>query len=342
MKRLLLIGSVLATLISCDSSQIETLDSPLILGKATPINLDLEVTTIQVEDYVSDPSRLDSISTDGPFNIIAKDGALILRGRPKQPLYNLTFWSHGIGESVLLKRTKKTMYSFMYQPVATESDIKIKGEFNAWNPNNTVLQKNGNGFSGYELLSPGTYQYLFVIDGKEMRDPNNPDSVSNGMGGWNSVIQIEGSDPGRIPFLKTNDYSSSRINLKSNNTVQKAYAYWGNTLLPATSVSIRDRIVSIKLPENAKTIQRSAIRLWAYNEEGVSNDVLIPLNNGKVISSIEALNRSDYESMVMYFLMVDRFNNGNSTNDRPLNIPEVHPKADYFGGDLSGVTAKIN
>ncbi|MEQ9021659.1 MAG: alpha-amylase family glycosyl hydrolase, partial [Pseudomonadales bacterium] len=28
-------------------------------------------------------------------------------------------------------------------------------------------------------------------------------------------------------------------------------------------------------------------------------------------------------------------------NDKPLNIPEVHPKADYFGGDLTGITQKI-
>lgn len=39
--------------------------------------------------------------------------------------------------------------------------------------------------------------------------------------------------------------------------------------------------------------------------------------------------------------MVDRFNNGNPSNDHPLNIPEVHPKADFFGGDLAGVSEKI-
>ncbi|MEO1257132.1 MAG: alpha-amylase family glycosyl hydrolase, partial [Bacteroidota bacterium] len=38
---------------------------------------------------------------------------------------------------------------------------------------------------------------------------------------------------------------------------------------------------------------------------------------------------------------VDRFNNGNPSNDKPLNIPEVHPKVDYFGGDLAGITQRI-
>src|SRR5690606_27199308 len=97
----------------------------------------------------------------------------------------------------------------------------------------------------------------------------------------------------------------------------------------------------VRIPANAKEIERSKIRVWAYNKEGKSNDVLVPLHFGNVISSASQLNRNDYEAMVMYFLMVDRFNNGNQSNDKPLNIPEVHPKADYFGGDLKGVADKI-
>ncbi len=342
MKKLLLVGSVLILLTACEKQQIETLDQPLILGKATPINLNLDVTTVQIEDYIIDISRLDSVSTDAPFRLTRKDGTLTISGRPQLPLYNLTFWSKGIGESVLLKRTKKTMYSFLYQAAGGEKDVKIKGEFNAWNPNNTVLDQKGDSFSGYELLSPGSYQYLFVVDGKEMRDPQNPDSISNGMGGWNSLIEIEGPDMQKVPTLKTYDYSESTINLESNNPIQRVYAYWNNTLLPETHVKLEDNSISITLPKNAKQAKRSLIRLWAYNEEGISNDVLIPLDQGEVLSSVDQLSRSDYEGMIMYFLMVDRFHNGSKSNDRPLNIPEVHPKADYFGGDLPGVSAKVD
>ncbi|MEP1033461.1 alpha-amylase family glycosyl hydrolase [Ekhidna sp.] len=342
MKKLLLIGSVLAGLTACEYNQIQTLESPLILGKATPINLDLEVTKVQVEDYIIDLSRLDSVTSDGPFALNLKDQVLTISGRPKKPLYNLTFWAEGIGESVLLKRTKKTMYSFLYQPVGDEQDVRIKGEFNAWNPNNTVLERKGNSYSGYELLSPGTYQYLFVVDGKEMRDRQNPDSISNGMGGWNSVINIAGPDAEKTPSVKTERYSLNTINLWSSNSVQQVYAYWNNTLLPESHVQLDDQNITITIPAEARLSQRTTIRLWAYNDEGVSNDVLIPLDKGKVLSSADQVNRNDYESMVMYFLMVDRFNNGNEGNDRPLNIPEVHPKADYFGGDLPGVTKKID
>ncbi|WP_462250640.1 alpha-amylase family glycosyl hydrolase [Ekhidna sp.] len=341
MKKLLLAGSIVALLAACEPASLQSLESSLILGKATPIHLGMDKTDVQVADYVIDPSRIDSITSDGPFSLQEREGILSISGKAKKDLYNLTFWSSGIGESVLLRRTKKTLYSFLFPSSGAEDKVMIKGEFNAWNPNNTVLEKQDGEFTGYVLLSPGTYQYLYVIDGKEMLDPQNTDSISNGMGGWNSVIEIAGPDASLIPHIKTDSYDANEIRLVSNNPIEKVYAYWENQLLPNDYIDIDNKSIAISIPGNAKNIKRSAIRLWAFNQEGVGNDVLLPLNNGQVLSSSEQLDRNDYESMIMYFLMVDRFNNGNSSNDKPLNIPEVHPKADYFGGDLAGVTQKI-
>lgn len=44
---------------------------------------------------------------------------------------------------------------------------------------------------------------------------------------------------------------------------------------------------------------------------------------------------------VMYFVFVDRFNDGNSANNGSAT-PNVQKPADYQGGDYAGVTAKIN
>ena len=217
----------------------------------------------------------------------------------------------------------------------------IKGEFNAWNPNNTVLEKKGNTFTTFEMMSPGQYQYLYVVDGEEMLDPLNPDSISNGMGGWNSLIKIAGPDLKKVPTIETETFSDHEIILNVNNPVTGVYAYLDNTFLSEEFLTAENGKIKVSIPSNSTNTKRSKIRVWACNDEGVSNDVLIPLHQGKVLSSVDQLDRSDYESMVMYFLMVDRFHNGNSDNDRPLNIPEVHPKADYFGGDLAGVTQKI-
>ena len=39
--------------------------------------------------------------------------------------------------------------------------------------------------------------------------------------------------------------------------------------------------------------------------------------------------------------MVDRFKDGKPENNKPMNRPDVHPKADYQGGDLAGITQVI-
>ncbi|MEA3318156.1 MAG: alpha-amylase family glycosyl hydrolase, partial [Bacteroidota bacterium] len=46
-------------------------------------------------------------------------------------------------------------------------------------------------------------------------------------------------------------------------------------------------------------------------------------------------------AMILYFMMVDRFNNGNKTNDAPINDLEIKDKANYWGGDLKGISNKI-
>ncbi len=38
--------------------------------------------------------------------------------------------------------------------------------------------------------NPGRYRYSLVVDGRWMLDPGNPRKMSDGLGGWNSVVRI--------------------------------------------------------------------------------------------------------------------------------------------------------
>ncbi len=344
MKKLLLAGSFIASgLISCTQEAKQHFDvhgDPLIIGKASPILLDNDKTKIVITDYVLDPTRVDSITNEGQLSQTQNGDTLVLTRTLHTPLSSLHFWSNGIAESVLLKKSNKETISFTYTGEAEL--VQIKGEFNAWNPNNTILEKDGDTFNTSVLLNPGQYQYLFVVDGKEIRDPNNPDSVDNGMGGWNSIVKIKRAERSELPIIETSSFDNENITLQSSNVPTSIIAFIGNYQIPQEHIAIDGTEITLNIPRLASSSPREHIRLWAYNDVGISNDVLIPLHNGTVLNDAAQLNREDYEAMVMYFLMVDRFNNGNPTNDHPLNIPEVHPKADYFGGDLAGVSEKIN
>jgi cyclomaltodextrinase / maltogenic alpha-amylase / neopullulanase len=98
----------------------------------------------------------------------------------------------------------------------------------------------------------------------------------------------------------------------------------------------------ITIPAEANKLDRSYIRVWVSNEFGMSNDVLIPLEKGKVLTDYKQITRDDKQAQIMYFMLVDRFKNGDKTNDHPMNRPDVNPKVDYWGGDLAGLQQKIN
>ncbi len=345
LKRLLLTGNIgsvfLASLFiglsSCEKkSSIQFNDSGLITGNASPILINPDSTYVNLEDYVLDLTKIDSISV--PTGLTQKrDGMnLLLQGEMKSTIASLQLWSSGVAYAIPLQKINKKLVTFTYSGKAKE--VKTKGEFNAWNAAASEFKNEGGVFSLSLLLNPGNYQYLFVVDGKEIRDPSNNDSIDNGAGGWNSLLKIERPDANKLPRLTTYKTSGQSITLKLSNPATEVTAYWKNFPLPV--VQKKDQLI-IPIPDQATKEVRTHIRVWAANETGISNDVLIPLQNGEVILDAAALTRQDKEAQLLYFMMIDRFNNGKKENDETVKDPNILPKANYYGGDIAGVTQKI-
>ena len=70
---------------------------------------------------------------------------------------------------------------------------------------------------------------------------------------------------------------------------------------------------------------RTFVRVYALGDGKQLNDLLIPLENGKVVNDVALLTRHDDQSQILYSLMIDRFENGNKKNDWKMNSPEVLP-----------------
>ena len=87
---------------------------------------------------------------------------------------------------------------------------------------------------------------------------------------------------------------------------------------------------------------RSYLRVFAEDDTYLYNDLMLPLQDGQIITDAALLNRHDQQAQVLYSLMIDRFYNGNESNDWKMNSPEVLDIVDYQGGDLAGITAKIS
>jgi len=77
----------------------------------------------------------------------------------------------------------------LVQPGARE--VFVAGSFNEWKPDRTPLLHRGNGhWVGDLAVEAGRYEYMFVVDGQWLPDPNAKESVQNPFGGKNSLLVV--------------------------------------------------------------------------------------------------------------------------------------------------------
>ena len=69
--------------------------------------------------------------------------------------------------------------------------VCVAGSFNGWKPEKAPLVQKGNGrWVGDLTINPGRYEYLFVVDGQWVPDPNAKETVQNPFGGRNCVLTV--------------------------------------------------------------------------------------------------------------------------------------------------------
>lgn len=227
--------------------------------------------------------------------------------------------------------------------------VNLFGNFNGWNREN-LLMKYDNSTKLYSLsvpLQPGRYQYKFYIGGAEILDPANPDSIPNGLGGFNSVITVPNLHPEKI-YLFTDGYKKSGNRIKisfyySNDKYdlpvnkKEIIALFDNTIIPIKQISTDGNRFLISI-DTTKLKGENVIRV-AVNRKGVpSNIQTLRFYDGKPEGY---KHRTDYDDII-YAIMVDRFFDGDTSNSIPVVNPHLTKKANYFGGDLQGIKDKID
>ena len=210
------------------------------------------------------------------------------------------------------------------------STIEFVGDLTGWTPATAAPVEGKSGVFAYEaVLRPGNHPYQWVIDGEWILDPLNEERMSNGMGGWNSVVRME-SVPAPVLTAKTNGEKLFFITdgpAELLVTVDNVLVHHGGY----------DQAVTLPIVLNGFGEGRHHVRAWSARDGSVSQDILIPMEGDTPLSDAAQLNRSDWHSATMYFLMVDRFANGDTNNDKPVDDPSILPQANHLGGDLQGV-----
>lgn len=260
-------------------------EQPADIGLLPPFLLEGARDTFPIADFFPQPDRIDSVTTD-PMNTLRlnwlkEHQALEVRLIGDAPrLSYLDFHLGATRHSVLVKMPTKKNVTLRLRDQGYQQ-VQVTGEMNNWNPTAASMDLSKSGIWEYTFqLEPGKYRYKFVVDGKEMLDPKNPNQVSAGDQGKSSQLSLPQPPSDHLPSLRPTAHNAREIEL----TLEKngaVLAFWQNQRLEVRKAG---KLVYIPVPEAAGEKTRSYIRAWAQNEFGISTEINIPLEHGLVPS----------------------------------------------------------
>lgn len=246
------------------------------------------------------------------------------------------------------KLQPRKKYQFSYKPKGKPKQVNLFGQFNSWDRGSLPMSDpDRNGIYDISIpLDPGRYEYKFFVDGAELIDPQNPVKVPNGLGDYNSVTIIE-------PSKEDNIYLHC-LNYEVEDQVKKYNYYFegsGSTIINETNIvalldnqlvnnnliKVDGNKISLLFPDDLIEGER-LLRVAVRQDGKFSNIQSTSIIDGKPVDNNSPKN---WQDAIIYSLMIDRFNNGDSSNDNPIVHDSLFKPANYNGGDLQGILNKI-
>ncbi|MFO7985402.1 MAG: glycogen-binding domain-containing protein [Desulfatiglandaceae bacterium] len=85
---------------------------------------------------------------------------------------------------------KKNRIEFRISAPGAET-VLLSGNFNNWSQHSDFMKKDQTGtWKKIKMLSQGTYEYKFIVDGTWTLDPNCSETACNQYGTYNNIIEI--------------------------------------------------------------------------------------------------------------------------------------------------------
>ena len=323
--------------LGCQSPKPKAATKKASWGTLMPVQAGALNTAVPVGDFLEPGESADLVvyaAAPGQADTLEVfDGQVVLPGAPPSGIGLLSLTVEDAVRVVPVLSKGEQTHSFTWDANTSfraSGTVEFVGDLTGWTP---VAAKPVDGkpgvFAHDAVLRPGNHPYQWVVDGEWILDPTNPNSISNGMGGRNSVVAVKSPQP---PSLEVNT-NGEKLFFTTDGP--------SDLLITADNILVHhgshDQAVTLPAVLKGFGEGRHHVRAWAARDGGISQDVLIPMEGDRPVLDVADLNRSDWHSATMYFLMVDRFVNGNPDNDEPVDDPRILPQANHFGGDLDGV-----
>ncbi|NQD65651.1 pullulanase, partial [Bacillus haikouensis] len=253
------------------------------------------------------------------------------------------------GSAPVIEQGNATFYyrdKELFADDAMESIDKVELKFNGETKELSYEPENERFTISYEDIPNGKtpYSYLVTKDGQttEVSDPYN--SVDG-----NSFIEFQEGDltvtgavePAAIDYNENAVLSVQVDGLGEGNQVDKITAdlssLGGSETLPIDP-SLKEVTVAVDdhVTAGNKTIPISVVDNYGNTYEGRA---VVEVKTRQSVGE----NDFDWDESIIYFMLTDRFFNGDPTNDDPYNLNyDKTKRGAYQGGDFEGITEKLD
>jgi neopullulanase len=230
-----------------------------------------------------------------------------------------------------------------YQPAGPVARVEIAGEWDGWQRHRIEVGDDGVYTTTIDIV-PGLYAYKLVVDDNWILDPNNDYGVYHG-GVENSGLRVPDCTQ---PDLSLEHFEAQTSASGVGSAVASVQFFHGNGSASFDAESAR--VIHVQNFERTY-LDRSSARVAG----SVIEVDLEGLREGKHTLIIEASDQNgqpaerlllpfwvereafDWNDPILYMVMIDRFRDGDPSNNPPP-AENIAYTADYFGGDLRGIT----
>lgn len=275
--------------------------------------------------------------------------------------------------------------TFRFQGGAKAESVALVGEFNGWDGRATPLRRSRRGVWSVAItLPPGVYAYKFLLNGSDwIADPANSESVSDGYSGRNSILRLGGIAHGTMPTCALGDGEVAPEGLEHDPASPSYLQHRGGDRTLFRYRTLKNDVESVALGIRGgglhglhQALSTKTHTVWEteVSLEGEHHDYTFVLTDGALRArhpNTFTMNRKNdapfttpewAKHAIWYQIMVDRFANGDPTNDpdpvRPWTSEWFAPSSwerasgqsfykwfvfqRLYGGDIPGLQSRLD
>jgi len=227
---------------------------------------------------------------------------------------------------------------FSYQAAPGVQEVLVSGSFNGWGDTpetaDPLSDDDGDGLWVRVVhLEPGKHIYKFVVDGQWLPDPANPDKEDDGYGSFNSVLNVEECGQGGSLYLQSHKTD------QGNKSFQAVFATDGDEPIDANALKVT--LDWEPVPDSAVQVSGDG-KSVEINVDGLSkgiHDVRVDTGEEMFLLKVYVGVSTDWRDAILYFVMTDRFSDGDKANNDP--VQDCEWRTNYQGGDFKGVIDRL-